>query len=425
MIDIRIIRDNPEFIQKNYLKRRQPELVRKVDEVIDADKKWRLELKKVEELNAKRNKESLEVAKLKGTEKEKKIAEVRELKEKIEKQQNKVSKLEEETKKLLMRLPNLIHDSVPYGKDDTENVEIRKWGKKKDNYKPKSHVDIIEEYDLVDLENAGKISGARFYYLKSALTKLDYALMNYAMDQLMNKGFTLIEPPEMMNKTAYEGVTDLADFEDVMYKIDGEDLYLIATSEHPLVAMHKDKTFYTEKLPIKYCGISSCFRKEAGAHGKDMKGIFRVHRFHKVEQVVFCKPEDSWKIHEELVKNSEELIQGLEIPYHVVNICTGDLGIVAAKKYDIEGWFSAQNTYRELVSGSNCTDYQARRLNIKYLNEKGEKEHVHTLNCTGLATSRIMVAILENNQEKDGTIKIPKILHPYMNGITEIKPIKK
>ncbi|MFA5406083.1 MAG: serine--tRNA ligase [Candidatus Nanoarchaeia archaeon] len=421
MIDIRLIRDNPSHVKKNYLKRRQPELLLKVDAVIEKDQQWRKALKELETLNQKRNKSSIMISKA-GNDKKKLVEEVKAIKEKIDKKQTKVDKLKNETTKLLMRLPNLIHDSVPYGKDDSENVEIKTWGKKRANYKPKSHVDIITEYDLADMETAAKVSGARFYYLKGDLVKLDYALQNYVMDQLMNKGFTLIEPPQMLRRGPYEGVTDLADFEDVMYKIEGEDLYLIATSEHPLAAMHMDKIFYTEKLPLNYAGISSCFRKEAGAHGKDTKGIFRVHRFNKVEQFVFCKPEDSWRIHEELLKNEEEIIQSLGIPYRIVNICTGDLGIVAAKKYDIESWMPVQGAYRELTSCSNCTDYQARRLNIKYLNDKGEKEYVHTLNGTGIATSRAMVAIIENFQEKDGAIKIPTVLHSYMNGVTELRP---
>jgi len=425
MIDIRILRDNPHFVKKNYLRRRQPELLKQVDEVIEKDEKWRKKLKELEKLNRQRNEASVAVSKSKGPERKKKIEEVKKLKEKIEKKKKSVDKLKEKINKLMLKLPNIIHESVPYGKDDEENVEIKKWGKKRANYKPRSHVDIIEDYDLADTKKASEVSGARFYYLKGDLVKLDFALQMYVIDFLTAKGFTPIEPPQMLRREPYEGVTDLADFEDVMYKIEGEDLYLIATSEHSIAAYHMNETFYDKKLPIKYVGVSSCFRKEAGAHGKDTKGIFRVHRFNKVEQFVFCKPENSWKIHEELVKNEEEIFQSLGIPYRVVNICTGDLGIVAAKKYDLEGWFPVQDKYREVTSCSNCTDYQARRLNIKYLNEKSEKEYVHTLNGTGVATGRAMVAIIENFQDKNGNVKIPKVLWPYMNGITELKPKNK
>ncbi|MBD3312486.1 serine--tRNA ligase [archaeon] len=425
MIDIRIIRDNPDHVKKNYLKRREPKLIKLVDKVRKKDKQWRKQLQLLEKLNQKRNTISTKVPELKGKDKKEKIKEVKEVKEKIDKKKEKVDKLKEQRDKLMKKLPNLIHESVPYGKSDEDNVPIKHWGKKRNKYKPRSHVDILKEYGLADLEAAAKVSGARFYYLKGDLVKLDYALQQYAMDFLENKGFTLIEPPYMIRRKPYEGVTDLADFEDVMYKVEGEDLYLIATSEHPIAAMHMDKTFFEQdELPLKYAGISACFRKEAGAHGKDTKGIFRVHRFNKVEQFVFCKPENSWKIFEELRKNKEGIFQSLGIPYRVVNICTGDLGIVAAKKYDIEGWFPVQGKYRELTSGSNCTDWQARRLNIKYVNSEREKEYVHTLNCTGIATSRAMVAIIENFQEKDGTIKIPKVLWKYTGGLKKIKKKK-
>lgn len=426
MIDIRIIRNNPQFIRKNYMRRRDPELLQRLNKAIKKDEKWRKALTSLQKLNAKKNKLSKKAAEAKKKKKKEIIEKVKKLKNKIDKKKQKVDQLKKQLNQLMLRLPNIIHESVPYGKDDSENIKIKNWGKKRTNYKPISHVDIITDYDLADLEQAAKVSGARFYYLKGDLVKLDYALQNYVMDFLANKGFTLIEPPYLIRRKPYEGVTDLEDFKDVMYKIKDEDLYLIATSEHSIAAMHMDQTFFDrDQLPLNYAGISACFRKEAGAHGKDTKGIFRVHRFNKVEQFVFCKPADSWKIHEELLKNEEEIFQSLKIPYRVVNICTGDLGIVAAKKYDIEAWFPVQGKYREVTSCSNCTDYQARRLNIKYINEKGEKEYVHTLNGTGVATGRAMVAIIENFQQKNGSIKIPKVLHPYMNGTTKLKPKKK
>jgi len=252
---------------------------------------------------------------------------------------------------------------------------------------------------------------------------LDLALKQLALDMLIKKGFIPVEPPFMIRREPYEGVTDLGDFEDVLYKIEGEDLYLIATSEHPIAAMHMNEVLDKDKLPLKYAGISPCFRKEAGAHGKDTKGIFRVHQFNKIEQFVFCKEEDSWKIFEELLKNAEELFKKLKLHYRVVNICTEEIGTLAAKKYDIEVWFPVQKAYREAVSCSNCTDYQARRLNIKY-DDNGERKIMHTLNSTEIATGRVLAAILENYQQKDGSVKIPAVLQKYINKKV-IKPKKR
>jgi seryl-tRNA synthetase len=248
------------------------------------------------------------------------------------------------------------------------------------------------------------------------------ALINFALEELKNKGYVLVEPPFMMRKKPYEGVTDLADFEEMLYKIEEEDLYLIATSEHAIAAMHMNEVLDEKDLPLRYAGISACFRKEAGSHGRDTRGIFRTHQFNKVEQFIFCKPEDSWKMHEELRENAEYLAQKLELPYRLVSVCTGDIGTVAAKKYDLEVWMPAQNSYREIVSCSNCTDYQARRLNIKYREIKGKppKDFVHTLNSTAIATGRTIVAILENYQQKDGSIIIPTVLRKYMGGIERI-----
>jgi len=272
-------------------------------------------------------------------------------------------------------------------------------------------VDLLEEYDLADIERAGKVAGARFYYLKNQLVLLELALIRFAMDRMVERGFTPVSPPLMIRRAAMEGVTDFAAFEEMIYKVENEDLYLIATAEHPLVAMHMNEILEDSELPKKYVGISPCFRKEAGAHGKDTKGIFRVHNFYKVEQVVISRPEESDKFMEELVGNAEDILQALELPYRVINICSGELGAVAAKKYDVEVWMPAQQKFREVVSCSNCLEYQSRRLRIR-IRRKGEKVFAHTLNSTALATTRIMVAIMENFQEEDG-IRIPKELVPY------------
>jgi seryl-tRNA synthetase len=285
-----------------------------------------------------------------------------------------------------------------------------------------NHIDLGLNLDIIDLERAGKVSGARFFYLKKDGVFLDMALMCFALEEIVKKGYLPVEPPYLMRREAYEGVTALSDFEDVLYKIENEDLYLIATSEHPMAAMFQNEVLKEENLPLRLAGISACFRKEAGAHGKDTRGIFRTHQFNKIEQFVFCKPEDSWNLHEELIRNAEELVQKLGLPYRVVNVCTGDNGTVAAKKYDIEAWMPAQNAYREIVSCSNCTDYQARRLNIRYREKEGAptKGFVHTLNSTAIATGRTIVAILENFQQEDGSIVVPKVLRKYMGDIEKI-----
>ena len=322
-----------------------------------------------------------------------------------------------------MQLPNLLDESVPLGKDSNDNVQVKTWGTiPKFNFPIKNHIDLALDLDQIDMERAGKISGARFFYLKNQVAQLDMALMSFAIEELTKKGYTPIIPPYLMNREAYEGVTALGDFADVLYKVENEDLYLIATSEHPMAAMYMNEVLKEQDMPLKLAGISTCFRKEAGAHGKDTRGIFRTHQFNKIEQFIFCKPEDSTKLHEELLQNAEELLQKLELPYRVVNVCTGDIGTVAAKKYDIEAWMPAQNGYREVVSCSNCTDYQGRRLGIRYREKEGAppKGFVHTLNSTAVATGRTIVAIIENNQQEDGTINIPSALRKYMGNREKI-----
>ncbi|VVB59660.1 Serine--tRNA ligase [uncultured archaeon] len=424
MLDIKLFRENPDVVRKDLKKRGIKELLPLVDEIITQDKIWRTLSKEADDAKAGRNRLSEEVAKLKKEKKDANIIieKMKKLSEKIRELDAEVAKEEELISKDLMKFPNILHESVPAGKDDTENVEIKKWGIiPKFDFPLKSHVDIIEKLGIADLERAANVAGARFYYLKNELVLLDYALIRFALDKLIKKGFILIEPPYMIQRKPYEGVTDMADFEKVMYKIEGEDLYLIATSEHAIAPMHMNEILDAKDLPLRYAGVSPCFRKEAGSHGKDTKGIFRVHQFNKVEMFVFSEPKDSWRIHEELLKIAEEVFQDLKIPYHVVNICVGDMGVVAAKKYDIEAWMPSQGTYREVVSCSNCTDYQSRRLGIRSRKSTSEKpELVHTLNSTAIATARAMVAIIENYQQKDGTIKVPDVLVPYMNGLKVI-----
>lgn len=414
MIDIKLVRETPEIVRSS-LKKRGSDFP--LDELIDVDKSWRQSLQEMEKLKAHRNKVTIEIAKKKD---QKRIKEMKEVASKIKKLEADVEGYKKRWRELMLRLPNILHESVPIGKDDSENVEVKKWGDPpKFGFTPLGHVEIAEALGLMDGIRAAKVSGARVYYLLGDLARLDYAILQYSLDFLVKRGFTAIEPPFMMKRDAYEGVTDLGDFETVMYKIDGEDLYLIATAEHPIAAMFSDETLPAKGLPLKFAGISPCFRREVGTHGKYTKGLFRMHQFNKVEQFVFCRPGESWKYFEEVQKNAEELYQELGLPHRVVNVCTGDIGTLAAKKYDIEV-LMADGKYREAGSCSNCTDYQARRLNIKY-DEGGERGFVHTINNTGLATSRTMLAIIENYQQKDGSFLIPKVLQPYMGGQKAVK----
>jgi len=425
MLDIKLIRENPEFVKNNLMKRGTPENIKMLDAIVDLDREWRQNLTKLNDLRHERKIITTEIATLKKTGKDasRKVEKAKTLDAEITSIQAEVTRAEEKTRDYLMRLPNLLHETVPVGKDENDNVQIRSWGNiPKFDFAVKNHIDLGLNLDIIDIERAGKVTGSRFFYLKRQGVLLDMALMNFALEEITKKGYLPVEPPYLMRREAYEGVTALSDFEEVLYKIENEDLYLIATSEHPMAAMFMNEVLKEEDLPLKLAGMSSCFRKEAGAHGKDTRGMFRTHQFNKIEQFIFCKPEESWKLHEELIHNAEELVQKLGLPYRVVNVCTGDIGTVAAKKYDIEVWMPAQNAYREVVSCSNCTDYQARRLGIRYREKEGAppKGFLHTLNSTAIATGRTIVAILENCQQKDGTVIVPKVLRKYMGDIEKI-----
>jgi seryl-tRNA synthetase len=420
MLDIKLIRESLEYVRSNLMKRGNPENLSMLDELVETDSKWRENLTKLNELRHQKKLVTGEVATLKKTGKDasEKLEKAKAIDKEITEMEGEVASEDEKEHDLLMRLPNMLHESVPVGQGENDNQQVRTWGSiPMFNFPVKNHIDLALNLDIVDIERAGKVAGSRFHYLKREAVLLDMALMSFAMEEMVKKGYMPIEPPYLMRKEAYEGVTALGDFEDVLYKVENENLYLIATSEHPMAAMLQNEVLKEEDLPLKLAGISACFRKEAGAHGKDTRGIFRTHQFNKVEQFIFSTPEQSWKFHEELLQNAEGLIQKLGLPYRVVNVCTGDIGTVAAKKYDIEAWMPAQNAYREIVSCSNCTDYQARRLNIRYREKEGSptKGFVHTLNSTALATGRTIVAILENYQQEDGSIIIPQALRKFMD----------
>lgn len=415
MIELNYIRQNPEMVKENLKRRNNQEYIKLVDEILEEDKLWKEEKQKNDILRKRRNEISQEINKAKKENKDitKLIKEVKELPEKIEESDAKTEELQSKIKNNMMRIPNILQPDVPHGKDASQNKIIKTFGKKpKMKFTPLSHIDIMQKLNLADLERAAKISGARWYFLKGKLAKLEMSLGQYAVDFMIKKGYLLTLPPNMMNKKAYEGVTGLEAFQDTMYKIENEDLFTIATSEHPLTAQFMEEVLDEKELPIKLVGFSPCYRKEAGAHGKDTKGIFRVHQFNKVEQIVICKPEDSIHFHQEITKNAEEFIKSLGLHFRTICLCSGDTGLVSSKTNDIEVWMPVQNEYRELISASNCTAYQATRLNIKY-SAGEEKKHVHTLNSTCIATTRAIVAIIENFQNKKGEILIPKPLQKY------------
>ncbi len=422
MLDIRFVRANPEVVKADLQKRNDTEKIAWVDDLLVKDARNRELIGLNNEIRRRRNSISHDInrARKAGEDTAGLMAEAAGLPGKIKENETEMEVLSSQIRNYLMRLPNILHESVPEGKDDTENVEIRTVGTPRvPGFELMNHGQLAAEKGWADFERATKTSGSGFYFLKGNLVLLDLALQRFALDLLIGKGFTPVIPPYMINRKSYEEVTDLNDFENVMYKIDGDDAYLIATSEHPIAAMFQDEIFEEKDLPIRLAGLSPCFRREIGSHGIDTKGLFRVHQFSKVEQFVYCLPEDSWRIHEELRENAEEVFQKLDLPYRIVNICTGDIGTVAAKKYDIEAWMPRENAYREVVSCSNCTAYQATRLNIRVRDSSDfeSKQFVHTLNSTAIATSRAMRAILENNQLEDGSVVIPTVLRPYMNGL--------
>jgi seryl-tRNA synthetase len=415
MIDIEVFRENPEKI-KNSEKRREKD-PEKVDKVVELDEAWRETLQRLQDLQEKRNEVGDRIAELKqeGKDAEEHIEKMQEVKETISELEEDVEALNEERDELRYQIGNILHESVPEGEDEDDNEELRTWepeeGKEEDS---RLAADVLEENDLVETEKAAELAGERAYYLKNDLVKLNQALIQYSMDKLREKGYTPMQTPYMLKRGPMEAAAELEDFHEQLYKMDRSDKYLIATSEQTLATFHMDEIIQPDKLPKKYAGFSTNFRREAGKHGKQTRGIWRIHQFEKVEQYIFCEPEDSWDLHEELIKNSEEIMQELGLPYRVVNVCTGDMNDNAAKKYDIEVWRPPLGEYGEVVSCSNCTNYQARKVGVR-IRRSDNNETAHTLNATACATERVMTAIVENNHREEG-IKVPEVLQDYMGG---------
>jgi len=419
MLDPKLLRDNPDKIRK-MLEARAVEFP--LDQLINVDEQRRDLIIRTDEIRKKRNEIALEIARKKKANGDvaKLIEQMQSVSDDLRKLEETQVKAEEIYTKLSLSLPNLVHESVPIGRDENANKEIKKWGKLPIfNFKIRDHIDLTRGLDLVDLERAAKVAGARFYYLKNMLVKLNQSLIQFALDFLSDKNYTLVQTPYLINRSSMEGAIIAEDFEDVIYKVEGEDLYLIGTSEHAVASMHSNEIIDGKKLPLRYAGVSPCFRKEAGAHGRDQKGIFRVHQFDKVEQFVFSRPEESWNEHERLLSIVEEFYQKIELPHRIMLLSSGELGKVSAKTYDLDAWMAGQNSYREIVSCSNCLDFQARRLKIRFRERTDEQtQYLHTLNSTLVATTRTMVAIMENFQTKDGHIAVPKVLQKYIGAST-------
>lgn len=426
MLSVKFIRENLDLVKETIERRKDKDMMQALNLLLKKDEDWRSLKKKVDELRHRRNEVSMRINELKkqGKDVSELIAEAKTLPKQIKELEDKMDVLDSEIKNLLRKIPNIMHPAVPYGESDKDNVVIKEWGtKRKFNFPVKNHVEILEKWGLADFDASARVSGRGFYFLKGDLAKLNQALIAYARDFMESKGYLYIEPPLMIERRVIEAALDLTNIQQSIYEIKDSNLCLIGTSEHALLGMHDHQILDEKDLPLKYYSYSMCFRKEIGSHGINEKGLWRTHQFNKVEQFIYCTKEQSWDMFFELLQNSEEILQGLELPYRVIEICTGDLGIWKARSMDLEVWRPTINDYGEVMSLSNCTDYQARDLEIKVRRKDGTLEYVHTLNDTALATSRIMVAIIENYQNEDGTITVPKALRKYMNG-QEVIPAK-
>ena len=429
MIDIKLIRENPELVKENIKKKFQDEKLGLVDEVYEYDKTYREYKLEGDNLRAKRNDLSSQIGGLmregKKDEAEKIKMQVGEINNQIDELEEKEARLEEEIKNRMMVIPNIIDPSVPIGKDDSENVENERFGEPVvPDYEIPYHAEIMESFSGWDKDSAGRTSGNGFYYLIGDIARLHSAMLSYARDFMIDKGFTYCIPPFMIRSDVVTGVMSFAEMDAMMYKIEGEDLYLIGTSEHSMIGRFKDQIIKEDMLPITMTSYSPCFRKEVGAHGIEERGIYRVHQFEKQEMIVICEPEESMDWYEKMWKYTVELFRSLDIPVRTLECCSGDLADLKVKSCDVEAWSPRQQKYFEVGSCSNLGDAQARRLGIRTKGEKGTY-YLHTLNNTVLASSRAMIALLENNYQSDGSVLIPKVLQPYMGGIEKLIPKNK
>ena len=429
MIDINLIRENRELVKENIKKKFQDHKLPLVDEVYELDIKYRESKTKADNLRSERNNLSNQIGTLM---KDKNIEEANKVKEEVKRINDEIPALEEEEEKLakeikdrMMAIPNIIAPDVPIGKDDSENVEEERFGEPKvPSFEIPYHADIMASFNGLDKDAAGKVSGNGFYYLMGDIARLHSAVLAYARDFMIDKGFTYCIPPFMIRSDAVDGVMSFEEKENMMYKIEGEDLYLIGTSEHSMIAKFKDQILKESDLPITMTSYSPCFRKEVGAHGIEERGIYRIHQFEKQEMVVICKPEDSDKWYDKMWNYSVELFRSLDIPVRKLVCCSGDLADLKYRSCDIEAWSPRQQKYFEVCSCSNLTSAQARRLGIRYKMEDGNKEYAHTLNNTVIAPPRMLIAFLENNLQEDGSVNIPEVLRPYMGGKDKIKVTK-
>lgn len=425
MLDIKFIRNNRDMVRAGVSAKGSPA---DIDRLLEFDELRRGKLKAIEALRSEQNAASEEIAKTTGGVRDEKIATMKELKERLQRDEQELVTLQKEFDALMMQVPNLPIGDVPVGKSATENVVLREAGERPQfDFLPKDHVALGEALDIIDVERAGKVSGTRFGYLKREAALLEFALVQYAFAHLTKNGFSAVVPPVLVREDMMRGMGYIDSTEDVAerYFFSEDRLFLVGTSEQSVGPMHADEVLKEEELPKRYAAFSTCFRREAGSYGKDTRGILRVHQFDKVEMVSFVKPGDSVPEHAFFLKMEEELMRGLHLPYRVVRLCTGDLSSPSAATYDIETWLPGENNgsgeYRETHSSSNTTDYQSRRLNIKFRQKEGGNEYVHILNGTAFAIGRMVIAILENYQQADGSIRIPEVLKPYMFGITEIR----
>lgn len=422
MLDIKQVRANPELVSQA-LQNRAVDL--SLDEFLKLDENRREKLVEVEQLKNKRNVVSEEIGRLKksGENTEEMVLEMRQVSQSIKDMDEQIRQIEDRLNQILLNIPNIPHETVPLGSSEEDNVEVRRWTNPRTfDFEAKAHWDIAEHLDIIDFERGGKVTGARFSFYKGAGARLERALINFMLDlHTREHGYTEVMPPFIVNADSMTGTGQLPKFADDMFKLEGTSYYLIPTAEVPVTNFYRGEILSGDLLPIYHCAYSACFRAEAGAAGRDTRGLIRQHQFNKVEMVKFCKPDNSYEELEKLLQNAEQVLQLLALPYRVVDLCTGDIGFSAAKTYDIEVWLPSFETYREISSCSNFEDFQARRANIKFRREpKSKPEYVHTLNGSGLAVGRTVAAILENYQESDGSITIPPVLQPYMGGMTKI-----